>query len=948
MNSVDRPSRILYHRFLPGGPDSQIDILEEAGTFGVVSVIVIVSEAVRENEYLTLIRRAREGVSDVRSIFMLEEHMGDVDFLLDVASEIGSASGEGYLLLISYGTSLAPEALTAYLVSIGFSIQAARSQVKMIHRDPSPHIKNALAIIEEEYRVSHPEGSESTAVMITHALEHIRPSALSTDDAVLEAIPLERGETPEPSVDDLSGEPLLEEDTSEEEFIAFEEMEGEETSRAESKITEQEKDEEEIIAGEAEKIELEDEKIEEEAREIRAAPVVKDISERPEGGEPEEVTLDPTDKNREKKRKKKRDKRDRNKKGEEIEIPEEDIPAGEEPPPDMDLSEVRPRFYRSLGFKLVSITSILIVFSLTGMIMLASYYFRADNEARLQENNLKLSDVVASKVLSEIEKNRIVARGMLTERTGEGIINPEKSDIVYSGLVRKQGEEYTVKRYFNIPIMGRLQLTEEIIREALQHSSSSLNRAFLGESVILNLSGHLGEPVMALFYPEISPDGRVEEVLVYCMRIDPLLDSFETKGITTVFMVNRMGDVIAHPDIQLVLSEANLENLPIVTSMMKSALDNQQTTYRNDEGRIFFGSFKKIDLGGAGIIATVPKNIAFQAVEDIQRRNLMIMGIILTAAIMVVFFFGRSISRPVVRLVQATTRIMRGDFRVNIKATTKDEIGTLTRSFVEMGRGLEEREKMKDAFGKFVNRELAEQAMKGEIKLGGERVNAAVFFSDIRSFTAISEKLEPEEVVEFLNEYMTRMVRCVNETQGVVDKYIGDAIMAIWGAPVSRGNDIENAINGALMMRKELIEFNQGRGDEKKPLIKIGCGINYGPVLAGQIGSEDRMEYTVIGDAVNLASRIEALNKPFKTDILITEESYSYVKDIFEVESMKSIRVKGKAEPQRIYAVIGRKDDPDRPANISDLRRVLGWDDAPVEMSDDQLEESETKYEIIQ
>jgi adenylate cyclase len=947
MNSGERPSRILYHRFIPGGPESQLDILEQAGASGVVSVIVIVSEAVRENEYLTLIRRSREGVSDVRSIFMLEEHMGDVDFLLDVASEIGSAGEAGYLLLISYGTSLAPEALTAYLVSIGFSNQAARSQVKMIHREPSPHINNALTIIEEEYRVSHAGEKDARAVMLTHALEHIGPSALTEKEVVRDAVPVARDESPEPTVDDLSGE-VLEESVHEEEFVAFEEMEGEEfvpsgrpetqkPEEAESAEPEQVKDE--IPAGEAETIDLE------EAPEIQISPVVKESPEKPgtREPEPEEIIPETGDRKREKKKRKKKDK-----KKEIPDLPEEGLPAGEEPLPDLDMSEVRPPFYRSLGFKLVSIISILIVFSLTGMIMLASYYFRADNEARLQENNLKLSDVVASKVLSEIEKNRIVARGMLSERTGQGIINPEKSDIVYSSIVRKKGEELAATRYFNIPIMGELQLTEEMILESLQQVSSSLNRAFMGESVMLNLSGHLGEPVMAVFYPDISPDGRVEEVQVYYMRIDPLLESFETKGITTVFMVNRRGDVIAHPDIQLVLSEANLEKLPIVTSMMKSALDNQQTTYRNDEGRVFFGSFKRIELGGAGIIATVPKDIAFQAVEDIQRRNLMIMGIILTAAIMVVFFFGRSISRPVVRLVQATTRIMRGDFRVNIKASTKDEIGTLTRSFVEMGRGLEEREKMKDAFGKFVNRELAEQAMKGEIKLGGERVNAAVFFSDIRSFTAISERLEPEEVVEFLNEYMTRMVRCVNDTQGVVDKYIGDAIMAIWGAPVSKGNDIENAINGALMMRKELVEFNQGRGDEKKPLIKIGCGINYGPVLAGQIGSEDRMEYTVIGDTVNLASRIEALNKPFKTDILITEEAYSYVKDIFDVEPMKSIKVKGKAEPQQIYAVIGRKDDPEKPADMGELRRILGWDDMPVEMSDEELEDSETKYEIIQ
>ena len=135
-------------------------------------------------------------------------------------------------------------------------------------------------------------------------------------------------------------------------------------------------------------------------------------------------------------------------------------------------------------------------------------------------------------------------------------------------------------------------------------------------------------------------------------------------------------------------------------------------------------------------------------------------------------------------------------------------------------------------------------------------------------------------MVEFLNEYISRMVNCVNVTRGVVDKFIGDAIMAVWGAPVSYGNDTQHAIDCALMMRNELIAFNRGRGGAKRPIIHIGCGINTGEVLAGQIGSEERMEYTVIGDAVNLASRIEALNKPFGTDILISEDAYRLVPNI--------------------------------------------------------------------
>ena len=281
---------------------------------------------------------------------------------------------------------------------------------------------------------------------------------------------------------------------------------------------------------------------------------------------------------------------------------------------------------------------------------------------------------------------------------------------------------------------------------------------------------------------------------------------------------------------------------------------------------------------------------------------------------------------------------------MQIEASSKDEIGHLTDSFVEMGKGLEEREKIKSAFGKFVNEEIANQVLKGEISLGGEKKDVAVFFSDIRAFTAISEKLEPEEVVEFLNDYLTRMVRCVNDNDGTVDKFIGDAIMAIWGAPVSKGNDTLSAINASLEMRSQLMDFNKDRGSEKKPIIKIGCGINSGPVLAGQIGSDEKMEYTVIGDTVNLASRIEALNKPFGTDILITHDSYERVKDFFIVEKMQKITVKGKKDAQQIYAVLSRKDDLSGPKSLEELRSLLNIEiDGKPKVVDEEV-----KYEILE
>ena len=170
--------------------------------------------------------------------------------------------------------------------------------------------------------------------------------------------------------------------------------------------------------------------------------------------------------------------------------------------------------------------------------------------------------------------------------------------------------------------------------------------------------------------------------------------------------------------------------------------------------------------------------------------------------------------------------------------------------------------------------------------------------------------------------------------------------MAVWGVPYSVGNDAANAIEGALMMRSALREYNASRAGTAKPFIKIGCGINSGPVVAGQIGSLERMEYTVIGDAVNLASRIESLNKPFRTDILVSQETYGRLKGLYKAVPMKRIAVKGKAEPQQIYAILGKLGDPGCPATLDDLRRLVGWETGPI--ADLDADEHEEKFKILE
>jgi adenylate cyclase len=221
-----------------------------------------------------------------------------------------------------------------------------------------------------------------------------------------------------------------------------------------------------------------------------------------------------------------------------------------------------------------------------------------------------------------------------------------------------------------------------------------------------------------------------------------------------------------------------------------------------------------------------------------------------------------------------------------------------------------ERKKIRGAFSHYVSSSVVNEVLKDpeKLKLGGDMKELTVLFSDIRGFTTISEGMSPEEVHRLINEYLTAMTDIVFKHGGTLDKYMGDAIMAIYGAPVDQPDHTHKACNTALEMMQVLNELNAGWVREGKPVLDIGIGINTGMMMVGNMGSEQRFEYTVLGDAVNLGSRLEGANKNYRTHILISEFTYDKVKNDFLCMEMDSVRVKGKTRTVRIYQLMGRKE----------------------------------------
>lgn len=576
----------------------------------------------------------------------------------------------------------------------------------------------------------------------------------------------------------------------------------------------------------------------------------------------------------------------------------------------------------SIGIKLVLIISSIIFIILTSMIYLATYFFREDYELKVQEQNVKIAEVIGTNL--EISLQGLTVQGRVLVRGAASRKQISNTNIAFFGLYSKDAAQLKALRQIsNQVFMKKNAITLENLNTLILRYQKIFRKSFRGSTQIINVSPGLKVPMVGISFPLVEEKQSEDSIIIILCPIKVFLDSFqsENSALIQTFMVDAQGKIIMHPNTDIMQAGGDFSNMPIVAAMQKSRFRNGQIAYTEREKESYLGSFWKSSIGSFGIVSTVREDDAFAEVYSIQRRNIYLMVVAINIAILAVFWYSRRLLRPIRQLTEAAHQISKGQYKLKLKAYTEDEIGKLTHNFNLMSKGLQERENLKASFGRFVNKEIAEKSLHGSLKVGGERRQVALLFSDIRSFTSMSEKMKPEEVVKFLNNYLSKMVSCVVKNKGTIDKFIGDAIMAHWGALGKHKNPAHAAILSALQMRQALFDLNKKH--HHKP-INFGVGINYGPVVAGQIGSQDRLEYTVIGDTVNAASRVESLTKEFKVDILITDTAYQHVKKIFRVETLGSIKLKGKLKAIKLHAVLGLISDVQTPSTLNELRKRLG------------------------
>lgn len=576
---------------------------------------------------------------------------------------------------------------------------------------------------------------------------------------------------------------------------------------------------------------------------------------------------------------------------------------------------------QSIGAKLIGITSALVIFSLVGITALVSLMVSKDNRINAEDNNLTINSRTATDTesrLSSIKSSVGIFLDVLDQASASEMLQQQNAEMFfdrYSDIVAIELPD-SDRSFISSKFLAAYELDEKTVKDYIVSEEGTFEKARIGNTVLINASPVFETPIIAMCY---SIFGNNKDSLIFVLySAENLYESYASGAINESFFVNDNGEVLIHPDLNYLMEGTDLSNEYIVSAMLSSKLPSQQLTFTENE-EAYIGAYKKLSDGSGAIITVVKDSVIVEGIQATTRRNIYLTIAILAFAILQIYFFAKTLSTPVKTLTKVANEINKGNFNTSafdeLNDNRKDEIGVLIRSTKN------EREIL-NTFTKMTNRGVTEAIITKQIDFNPHLKDITIFFSDIRGFTAISDGFKNRfqeksagEIINFLNDYMSRMVNCITITGGNVDKFEGDAIMACWGVLRDDNLDFENlpdsdptkaslkaehdehvvsdalsAIKATVAMRYSLAVYNKDaqaftkahEGEELaqyKPNIRIGSGLNSGRATVGFMGSNDKMEFTSIGDAVNLASRTESSNKPCGTDILITEDTYNLLKD---------------------------------------------------------------------
>lgn len=373
-------------------------------------------------------------------------------------------------------------------------------------------------------------------------------------------------------------------------------------------------------------------------------------------------------------------------------------------------------------------------------------------------------------------------------------------------------------------------------------------------------------------------------------------------GIHDAYILNHRFEVEAHKDVLEAGGDFVLFDTGLIMARQGEAAP--WTIDHGDQESITFASpivFRDTTVGYT--VLSFSKAFIREQVRRAVRR-VTIMGFMAAGAVTLISIpLASGLLRPVFRLFQGTREIALGNFDYRIPEIRKDEIGDLVASFNRMASDLKKKEILRGVLNRYVSRHVADEIFRDpeRVKLGGHRREVTVFFADIRGFTSMSRKMEPEEIVDLLNRYFTVVTDMVFRFEGTIDKFIGDAVMSVFGSPIRNLSHLEQGVKAAMAVKLAVERMNALRAERGETALEMGIGLDSGEVIVGNMGSSVRMEYTAVGDPVNTASRLTDLARG--GEILVSEFIYGRVAADVAAEEMRGVYLKGFDKPVTLYNI---------------------------------------------
>ena len=471
------------------------------------------------------------------------------------------------------------------------------------------------------------------------------------------------------------------------------------------------------------------------------------------------------------------------------------------------------------------------------------------------------------------------------------------------------------------------KLVEEIIPESqitfvpknrMWYQKAQQMRANIWTDVYIGNPGK--STLVACAVPLFSHKGEFTGVVASSINLAKLSNEpFFNSGISMI--INEKREIIAHPNEKNIGKNLNGEprlitidelNDKIVTEAFR--IQSQQT----EKERFIFESIKNTyiallkklqNYGFANwsYLMITPIDNFIGGVKITQRNSLLICLTILILAIFIIAFLSKRISKPIHNLSEQADRI------TNFDLSTADEIKSGIKEIQKLQDSISRMRKSLISFSKFVPKNLVKKLLdKGtEVKIGGSKKQLTIFFSHVANFTSLSEEYPAEKLVTHLSEYFEEMTEILKQNDATIDKYIDDTVMAFWGAPHADANHSVHCCVSALLCQRRLLDLNRKWEYEKKPQLLTRIGIHTGEVIVGNIGSSERMNYTILGDSVNLAARLEGTNKLYGTNIIVSDATVKHLHDHAVVRPLDIVAVKGKQEGVAIYELVALKNaDP--------------------------------------